>query len=97
MKRSFSVPVNVKNASLRRVGSTGGVIRVVPATPHQLEAGNSLPNDPAIGRNGMCLVLVLRVLLFSCYCDTIQQQLVCLPHFVLKIRTTEGVTLVPPL
>uniref|UniRef100_A0A803LRQ8 RING-CH-type domain-containing protein n=1 Tax=Chenopodium quinoa TaxID=63459 RepID=A0A803LRQ8_CHEQI len=52
MKRSFSVPVNVKNASLKRVGSTGGVIRVVPVTPHQVEVDTSLPNDAATGESG---------------------------------------------
>lgn len=33
MTRSFSVPVNVKNRSLRRTDSTGGLIRVLAATP----------------------------------------------------------------
>ncbi|XP_056693398.1 uncharacterized protein [Spinacia oleracea] len=48
MKRSFSVPVNVRNASLRRLGSTGGVIRVVPVTPHQVKVDSSLENDTAV-------------------------------------------------
>ncbi|KAL2938857.1 putative E3 ubiquitin-protein ligase MARCH10 [Bienertia sinuspersici] len=52
MKRSFSVPVNVKNPNLKRVGSTGGVIRVVPVTPHQPEVDNSLPNDATVGESG---------------------------------------------
>ncbi|CAO2812856.1 unnamed protein product [Amaranthus hypochondriacus] len=52
MKRSFSVPVNVKNPSLRRLGSTGGVIRVVPVTPHEVEACRSFPNDITVGESG---------------------------------------------
>lgn len=52
MKRSISVPVNVKNASLRRVGSTGGVVRVVPVTPHQVEVDSSLPHDATVGESG---------------------------------------------
>lgn len=57
MKRSFSVPVNVRNASLRRLGSTGGVIRVVPVTPHQVKVDSSLENDTAVVEIGMCIVV----------------------------------------
>lgn len=52
MKRSFSVPVNVKNPSLRRVGSTGGVFRVVPMTPHQVAVDSSLPDDATMRETG---------------------------------------------
>ena len=66
MKRSFSVPVNVKNPSLRRVGSTGGVVRVLPVTPYEVEAGRSFPNDVTVGESGMCIVVVL-ILCFFCF------------------------------
>ena len=58
MKRSFSVPVNVKNPSLRRVGSTGGVFRVVPMTPHQVAVDSSLLDDATIRETGMSIVFV---------------------------------------
>ncbi|KAK9691366.1 hypothetical protein RND81_09G192600 [Saponaria officinalis] len=50
MKRSFSVPVKLKNPSLKRLGSTGGVIRVVPVTPH-VEEYISSENDAAVSDN----------------------------------------------
>ncbi|OWM67004.1 hypothetical protein CDL15_Pgr000456 [Punica granatum] len=42
--RSFSVPVNIKNRSLRRTDS-GGLIRVIPATPRPPAAEHQSPND----------------------------------------------------
>lgn len=52
MKSSFSVSVNVKNPSLRRVGSTGGGFRVVPMTPHQVGVDSSLLDDATMGETG---------------------------------------------
>jgi hypothetical protein len=46
MTRSFSVPVNVKNRSLRRTDSTGGLIRVVPVTPRTPAAISASPDKP---------------------------------------------------
>ncbi|XP_074273470.1 uncharacterized protein LOC141597038 isoform X2 [Silene latifolia] len=51
MKRSFSVPVKLKNPSLKRLGSTGGVIRVVPVTQQTLEVDNSLTTDGTVSDN----------------------------------------------
>uniref|UniRef100_A0A5B7AVX0 RING-CH-type domain-containing protein n=1 Tax=Davidia involucrata TaxID=16924 RepID=A0A5B7AVX0_DAVIN len=42
--RSFSVPVNVKSRSLRRIDSTGGMIRVIAATPRPAVVDNASPN-----------------------------------------------------
>ncbi|KAL9229910.1 hypothetical protein vseg_005326 [Gypsophila vaccaria] len=50
MKRSFSVPVKLKNPSLKRLGSTGCVIRVVPVTPH-VQVDISSENDATISEN----------------------------------------------
>lgn len=80
MKRSFSVPVNVKNPSLRRLGSTGGVIRVVPVTPHEVEACRSFPNDITVGESGMyvhcgCFDFLLLLFLLP-FC--------LIPYFALK-------------
>ncbi|CAM8887943.1 unnamed protein product [Rhodiola kirilowii] len=41
MKRCFSVPVNVKNRSLKRTDSKGNVIRVIPAISQPTVAGSS--------------------------------------------------------
>ncbi|CAK9176468.1 unnamed protein product [Ilex paraguariensis] len=47
MTRSFSVPVNVKIRSLRRMDSTGGLIRVITASPRPTVVDSALP-DKAI-------------------------------------------------
>ncbi|XP_059664885.1 uncharacterized protein LOC132311147 isoform X2 [Cornus florida] len=44
MMRSFSVPVNVKTKSLRRTDSTGGLIRVILATPRPAMVESASPN-----------------------------------------------------
>ncbi|KAA8524128.1 hypothetical protein F0562_010441 [Nyssa sinensis] len=44
MTRSFSVPVNVKTRSLRRIDSTGGMIRVVSVTPRPAVVDGASPN-----------------------------------------------------
>ncbi|KAH9603801.1 hypothetical protein KSS87_000579 [Heliosperma pusillum] len=51
MKRSFSVPVKLKNPSLKRLGSTGGVIRVVPVTQQTVEVDRSLTTDGTVSDN----------------------------------------------
>ncbi|XP_058100095.1 uncharacterized protein LOC131244598 isoform X2 [Magnolia sinica] len=43
--RSLSVPVNVKNRSLRRMDSLGGLMRVIPATPRPPMVDGTIPND----------------------------------------------------
>ncbi|KAI9153932.1 hypothetical protein LWI28_018672 [Acer negundo] len=45
MRRSFSVPVNIKVRSLRRTESGGGLICVIAATPHPDAVGRNSPND----------------------------------------------------
>lgn len=48
MTRSLSVPVNVKARSLRRIDS-GGMIRVISATPRPATVDSASPNDvPAV-------------------------------------------------
>ncbi|KAF8408764.1 hypothetical protein HHK36_004833 [Tetracentron sinense] len=42
--RSLSVPVNVKNRSLRRIDSMGGLIRVISATPRPAVVDGISPN-----------------------------------------------------
>ncbi|EPS71315.1 hypothetical protein M569_03445, partial [Genlisea aurea] len=59
IKRSFSVPVNVKTGSLRRANSAGGLIRVISPeiTPEAEAADNSgedIPEEEAVCR--ICLV-----------------------------------------
>ncbi|XP_030546612.2 uncharacterized protein LOC115752527 isoform X2 [Rhodamnia argentea] len=44
MTRSFSVPVNVNTRSLKRINS-GGLIRVIPATPRPEVVDPASPND----------------------------------------------------
>ncbi|KAM7271723.1 hypothetical protein ACFE04_030937 [Oxalis oulophora] len=44
MTRSFSVPVNVKSASLRRMDSAGGLIRVI-STPRPIPVEGDSPSD----------------------------------------------------
>lgn len=48
IKRSLSVPVNVKTRSLRRMDSMGGVIRVILATPRPTAVCDSSPNDNTV-------------------------------------------------
>ncbi|KAJ4980554.1 hypothetical protein NE237_031391 [Protea cynaroides] len=43
--RSFSAPVNTKTRCLRRTDSTGGVIRVIPATPCPATVDDTSPKD----------------------------------------------------
>lgn len=45
MMRSSSVPVIVKTRSLRRMHSNGGLIRVVPATPHPATIDGASPKN----------------------------------------------------
>ncbi|KAK3227350.1 hypothetical protein Dsin_007212 [Dipteronia sinensis] len=45
MRRSFSVPVNIKVRSLRRTESGGGLIRVIAATPRPDAVERNSPND----------------------------------------------------
>ncbi|XP_052178344.1 uncharacterized protein LOC127792062 [Diospyros lotus] len=43
MKRSFSVPVNIKTRSFRRMNSTGGLIRIISAKPHPETVDDGAP------------------------------------------------------
>ncbi|XP_058195437.1 uncharacterized protein LOC131311858 isoform X1 [Rhododendron vialii] len=45
MMRSSSVPVIVKTRSLRRMNSDGGLIRVIPATPHPATVDGASPKN----------------------------------------------------
>lgn len=45
IRRSLSVPVNIKVRSLRRSDSGGGLFRVVSATPRAVAADSTLTND----------------------------------------------------
>ncbi|XP_057461435.1 uncharacterized protein LOC130751780 isoform X2 [Actinidia eriantha] len=44
MTRSFSVPINIKTRSLRRMDSTGRFIRVISATPRPTTVDGASPN-----------------------------------------------------
>ncbi|KAL6511179.1 hypothetical protein OROHE_020548 [Orobanche hederae] len=44
MTRSFSVPVNVKTRSLRRIGSSGGLIRVISINNRTTDTENASPD-----------------------------------------------------
>ena len=57
MTRSYSVPVNVKSRSLRRVDS-GGVIRVISATPRPAAVDGALPNDAHPTESGKSLLFL---------------------------------------
>ncbi|XP_068655960.1 uncharacterized protein [Aristolochia californica] len=46
IKRSLSVPVNIKNRSLRRMDSFGGLIRIIPVTP-RVPTVDGLADDDA--------------------------------------------------
>lgn len=54
IRRSLSVPVNVKSGSLRRVDSLGGLIRVI-ATPRPIAAGSAPPSDVPTSDIGMLM------------------------------------------
>ncbi|GMP51915.1 hypothetical protein CsSME_00017955 [Camellia sinensis var. sinensis] len=45
MRRSFSVPVNIKARSLRRTDSTGGLIRVISVTPRPVTVVGASPSE----------------------------------------------------
>lgn len=45
IRRSLSVPVNIKVRSLRRTDSGGGLFRVVSATPRPVAADSTSTND----------------------------------------------------
>jgi hypothetical protein len=45
IRRSLSVPVNIKVRSLRRTDSGGGLFRVVSATPRPVTADSTSTND----------------------------------------------------
>ncbi|CAK7340357.1 unnamed protein product [Dovyalis caffra] len=47
IRRSLSVPVNIKIRSLRRTDSGGGLFRVVSATPRPVVADSVSTNDPS--------------------------------------------------
>ncbi|RVW82291.1 hypothetical protein CK203_041671 [Vitis vinifera] len=51
MTRSLSVPVNVKARSLRRMDSTGGLIRVISATPRPVAVDGASQDDAPGNRN----------------------------------------------
>ncbi|WJZ99008.1 hypothetical protein VitviT2T_017489 [Vitis vinifera] len=48
MTRSLSVPVNVKARSLRRMDSTGGLIRVISATPRPVAVDGASQDDAPV-------------------------------------------------
>lgn len=61
MKRCSSVPVNVKNRSLKRTDSKGNVIRVIPAIP-QPSVASSSQDDSSITEIGITFCLTLNIL-----------------------------------
>ena len=54
MTRSLSVPVNVKARSLRRMDSTGGLIRVISATPRLVAVDSASQDDAPVTEIGGC-------------------------------------------
>lgn len=64
MRRSFSVPGNVKNPGIRRVNS--GLIRVIPVTPRPIpvEDANSSQSDD-IEETPSSTILFLYLIIFS--------------------------------
>ena len=52
IKRSLSVPVNIKTRSLRRTESGGGLFRVVLATPRPVAADSTSTNDASAIETG---------------------------------------------
>ena len=54
MTRSLSVPVNVKARSLRRMDSTGGLIRVISATPRPVAVDGASQDDAPVTEIGRC-------------------------------------------
>lgn len=53
--RSFSVPVNVKTQSLRRMDSSGGLIRVISINNRPTAAENASPDISPETEAGICL------------------------------------------
>lgn len=53
MKRSLSVPVNVKTRSVRRMDSMGSVMRVIPASPRTAAIDIDSPNSASVAEIGM--------------------------------------------
>lgn len=56
IRRSLSVPVNVKTGSLRRMDSLGGLIRVI-STPRPIAADGAPPSDVPTTDTGMLMFL----------------------------------------
>lgn len=56
MTRSLSVPVNVKAISLRRIDS-GGMIRVISATPRPATVDSASPDDIPAAEIGKVIIL----------------------------------------
>lgn len=54
IRRSFSVPGNAKNGSLRRMDSIG-LVRVISATPRPVAVDNAIANDDIEAVNGTSL------------------------------------------
>ncbi|KAF5196704.1 RING/U-box superfamily protein, partial [Thalictrum thalictroides] len=53
IRRSLSVPVNVKTRSLRRMDSTRGLIRVISVTPRSVVLDCTTPNDAPVTENAL--------------------------------------------
>lgn len=52
IRRSMSVPVNIKVRSLRRTDSGGGLFRVIAATPQPVAVENASGNDACMPETG---------------------------------------------
>ncbi|RVW85906.1 hypothetical protein CK203_035278 [Vitis vinifera] len=61
MTRSLSVPVNVKARSLRRMDSTGGLIRVISATPRPVAVDGASQDDAPVTEIGAPFICCIKL------------------------------------